>query len=323
MLKMLVKRACLVLLFSIFCVLALSFFYRVFVERYDPLVVAPATTSFVDVDGERIAYRLWDHGASTTVVFVGGLSAWNGTWERTINAARARDTSMNYLAIDLPPFGYSTADPVRGYHRDVQADRIGSLIEELGLLQVILVAHSYGGGPSAEYAMRSDVPVVRLVLIDAVLNVDAPAFSEGAGFAGIDIVRNILISVLFHNEAFALSRLKSFAAVTDHIDRELLRVYVQYGVVDGVTPRLGAWLKDYLSDPLLYPSTTRERYADFAIPVRLIWGEEDWLTPISDTEPLLATIPDVSLLRLPGVGHMPMIEDLVAFDDALFSALHY
>lgn len=317
------KRAGIALLLAIFSVLMLSFFYRVFVERRDPVQAAPATTSFLDVDGEHIAYRIWDHGASTTVVFVGGLSAWNGTWERTIDAARARDATLNYLAIDLPPFGYSTSDPARGYFRDVQADRIGKIIDGLALRRVILVAHSYGGGPSAEYAMRSDVPIVRLVLIDAVLNVDAPAFSEGAGFAGIDIVRNILISVLFHNEAFALSRLKSFAAVTDHIDRELLRVYVQYGVVDGVTPRLGAWLKDYLSDPLLYPSTTRERYADFAIPVRLIWGEEDWLTPISDTEPLLAVIPDVSLHRLPGVGHMPMIEDLTAFDDALFSALHY
>jgi pimeloyl-ACP methyl ester carboxylesterase len=98
-------------------------------------------------------------------MFVGGLSAWNETWERTISESKETyKNKYNYVAIDLPPFGFSTPSLDSNYFRDTQAKRIAKFIEEKKLDSVILVGHSYGAGPLTEYAITNPDKVEKLVL---------------------------------------------------------------------------------------------------------------------------------------------------------------
>lgn len=151
----------------------LLFFYNTrFIESMDSVASAPATTKFIDTWGEKIAYREIDNNASTTVIFVGGLSAWNGTLERVVQELNSKKSDLNYIAIDLPPFGYSIPDPEKKYFRDTQAERLASFIKNKKITNVILVGHSYGGGPATEYVLRDQTVVRKLILIDAVLNID-------------------------------------------------------------------------------------------------------------------------------------------------------
>ena len=291
------------------------------VESKDPVVSAPASTHFANIGSEKIAYGEIDNHASTTVVFVGGLSAWNGTWERVMTAANMIDPHFNYVAIDLPPFGYSIPDKRKNYFRDTQAERIAAFIDVKHIEHVILVGHSYGGGPVTEYAMRHKNKVTKIVLVDAVLNVDEQKNVSTFSPIQLGVLRTTLLGAVIHIRPFAISQLKSFVFITDHVDDALLDIYTRYTNTKGATSRLSKWLLDYMNDPLGYDSTKSEKYKALSMPVRIIWGEEDTITPISGTKILLDSIPNVSLQILHGVGHIPMIEDHLLFDNALSESL--
>ena len=76
-----------------------------------------------------------------------------------------------------------------------------------------------------------------------------------------------------------------------------------------------------MNDPLRYTSNSSVSYKKLTVPVRLIWGEKDTLTPLEGTKILLDTVPDIRLSTLTNVGHIPMIEDYAQFDKALLNAL--
>ena len=58
-----------------------------------------------------------------------------------------------------------------------------------------------------------------------------------------------------------------------------------------------------------------------AMPVDLIWGEADTVTPIAQGENLARLMRARSFARLPGVGHIPHIEDEAGFLAALDAAI--
>lgn len=87
-----------------------TYLYRIYVtEQVDSAMGTPATTKFEKVMGENIAFSEVDNRTDTTVVFIGGLSAWNGTWQRTINWLRhgARASSKMFSRMAL--YGYYRA----------------------------------------------------------------------------------------------------------------------------------------------------------------------------------------------------------------------
>jgi len=57
------------------------------------------------------------------------------------------------------------------------------------------------------------------------------------------------------------------------------------------------------------------------VPVTLIWGRADTVTPLDQGERIAALTNARSIEVLPGVGHIPHIEDPAAFDAALDGAL--
>lgn len=315
---------------ALFCLLVLAIvavvvlcFYNVwFVESKDAVSAAPLTTKFIDISNEKVAYSEINNNSSTTVIFVGGLSAWNGTWKRVIEKLNSEKSDLNYVAIDLPPFGYSLPSAEKKYFRDTQAERIASFIENKTFDNVILVGHSYGAGPSVEYVMRNQQKVRKLILVDAVLNIDETKIISKYSPVQLTLLRNVLIGTLIHVDSFGLSQLKKFVYITDHIDQELLSVYTRYFDTKNTTQRFSLWLRDYVNDPLDYLSNSSGNYKKISVPVRLIWGDKDTITPIEGTKILLDTVPDIQLITLEGVGHIPMIEQYELFDTELLNALN-
>jgi pimeloyl-ACP methyl ester carboxylesterase len=45
-------------------------------------------------------------------------------------------------------------------------------------------------------------------------------------------------------------------------------------------------------------------------PIRIVWGDRDRVLPFKHFgSPMLERVPDAELVRLPGVGHVPMSDD--------------
>ena len=68
-------------------------------------------------------------------------------------------------------------------------------------------------------------------------------------------------------------------------------------------------------------SADRQSYQKLKLPVALIWGDQDTVTPLDQARDLQTLLPQATLTLLPGLGHIPQIEDPAAFSDALLKAL--
>ena len=63
-------------------------------------------------------------------------------------------------------------------------------------------------------------------------------------------------------------------------------------------------------------------YATLKLPVTLLWGELDQVTPLAQGEALQQLLPNATLTVLPGVGHIPALEDPVTFNRTLLEQLN-
>jgi pimeloyl-ACP methyl ester carboxylesterase len=57
------------------------------------------------------------------------------------------------------------------------------------------------------------------------------------------------------------------------------------------------------------------------IPTAILWGDRDSVTPVAQAHDIRGLLPQSTLTLLPGLGHIPQIEDPALFKQALLTAL--
>jgi pimeloyl-ACP methyl ester carboxylesterase len=68
-------------------------------------------------------------------------------------------------------------------------------------------------------------------------------------------------------------------------------------------------------------SAAREAYGRIAARTAILWGDKDDITPLAQGDDLKSLIAGATLTVLPGLGHIPQIEDPQVFNNALIAAL--
>lgn len=308
-----------VLFVLIFILLVINAYSRIFIEKNENKII------------EKINYSEINNNSSSTILFVGGLSGWSSTWYRSVDSLQSNlklessDKKYNYIAIDLPPFGYSL--PNEGnYFRDTQAKIINEFIESKNINNIIFVMHSYGAGPGMEAVMNNKEKFKKVIIIDGVLNIDEAKKVSDSIFLNKFLISNIL-HVVSSFDWVAVNRLKSFVHIKDNINTDLARLYSKPFEVEGNSEKLATWLIDYVKDSLNYISNESNNYKNLNIPVSIIWGDKDTLTPIELAHKLYESLDNENsniknnLHILDNVGHIPMIEDYKKFDEALLKAI--
>jgi pimeloyl-ACP methyl ester carboxylesterase len=118
-------------------------------------------------DRTRLFYKDWGGATGPVVVFVHGWPLHSDMWQYQM--LHLANQGMRAIAYDQRSCGRST-DPGTGYDCDTLADDLAAVIEQLGLRQVILVGHSFGGGQIVRYLSRHGAKrVSRIVLLSASL----------------------------------------------------------------------------------------------------------------------------------------------------------
>ena len=90
---------------------------------------------------------------------------------------------------------------------------------------------------------------------------------------------------------------------------------------DGTTSAYAAWLRHLVECLAVELSRTAEGLKAISVPVSLIWGEADSVTPLDQGRRIAELTRARSIHILPGVGHIPHIEDPAAFLGALDAAI--
>ena len=290
-------------------------------ETETHVAAAPAGGRFVRAADVEIFVQEAGPRDAPAVVFVHGMGAWSELWRETLDATAA--AGFRAVALDLPPFGFSERPATRAYGRQNQAHRIIGVIDALGVERATLVGHSFGGGPTMEAVLLAPERVRALVLADAAIGLDAPARSGGlaAALLALGPVRNAVVSATATNPLLSRSLLERFVARPEAANPARVRVLQRPLVIRGATEAFGDWLLHFLTarDPSL--SAASASYRGLAVPALVIWGDRDTTTPLSQGQRLAQVIPGSELAVMPGVGHMPQIEDAPAFNELIVGFL--
>lgn len=279
----------------------------------------PAATRWIPTALGAVAVQASGPPGGRPVLLVGGTAGWSGFWSDV--AQHLAGHGYRVIAVDLPPFGFSAHDPLRRYNRVNQAERLSAVLKAMAPnAPAIAVGHSYGAGPVLEAALRHPSQMRQLVLVDAALGAfDAAPRPANWGLRQSPLAE-LAVATGFTNPWALRPMLRSLLARKQAGDRwaETLRRPMRR---PGTTPAYAAWLPELFNTDDGAASRRSATVAAMRTPVSLIWGEADQVTPISQGETLSHLTRATHFIRLPGVGHIPHIEDPDHFLAALDTAI--
>lgn len=251
------------------------------------------------------------------VVLFHGTAAWSELWRHTSDAVAA--AGFHVIAVDLPPFGFS--DRPGTYTRADQAARINDVLGALKAAPAIVIGHSFGAGAATELAMRYPDRARALVLVDAALGLTA-APSDAPWPIRPKWVREILVSLTITNPVATKTLLEMLIAKKERALPEFVAILQRPIAQRNSTADIADWLYYFLGSDRDAVSADRNAYARMNVPVAIVWGDRDSVTPVEQALDLRTLLPpQTSLTLLPGLGHIPQIEDPDAFNDALLKTL--
>ena len=257
-------------------------------------------------DGAELYWREWGEGAPT--LFLSSLGCDSRMWDYQV--AAFADEGFRCISIDRRGHGRSD-QPADGYDFDTFADDVATLVDDLDLTDLTLIAHSMAGGEAVRYLSRhGSRRVARLILL-------APTTP-------------MLLKT--HDNPNGLS-MEAFEALWAGWRRD----YPKW-VADNVAPffipetsaammRWGATLLQ-TSLPVTLACSRAMVDTDFRaemrgidVPTLIVHGDRDRSMPVELTgKPSAELIPDCRLLVYPGAPHGlmfthmdPLNADLVAF----------
>jgi len=281
----------------------------------------PASTRMVTTPFGAVAATLSGPADGPPIMLVHGTAAWSGFWRDVSAHLAAR--GWRVIAIDLPPFGYSDHDPLARYDRTTQALRLAAVLSAEAAHPAVVVGHSFGAGAATELALRAPGRVKRLVLVDAALGaLDPPddARSPAERILGQQLIAQPLTSAVLTNPSMTPRLLRSMIARKSEADRwiDVLRQPMRRR---GTTGAYAQWLPALFTRNDGSLSRRSANLAAITVPVALIWGQADTVTPLAQGENIARLTHAKSFIRLSGVGHIPHIEDPPGFLRALDTSI--
>jgi len=247
------------------------------------------------VGGTRLHVRDTGPRDARAVVMIHGVGSSLHTWQ---DWAEGLERDFRVIRFDLPGAGLSPPDPTGDYTDARVHALMVALMDDLGVARAALVGNSLGGRLAWSFAAAHPDRVGRLVLVSPdgfaspPFEYDTPpAISPVFGLVEYVLPRPILRS----NLALAYAdpaRLEDATVARYH---DLLRAPGNRGVL------LERFRQTILTDPV-------PRLGGLTMPVLLLWGEEDAMIPVANAADYQRALPNATLVRLPGIGHVPQEE---------------
>jgi 3-oxoadipate enol-lactonase len=254
----------------------------------------------LEVDDHHI--HVIDRGSGDALLFLHAFPFQAAMWDYQIEAFKG---THRCIAVDLPGFGGS-APPPEGAPVSMQrwAGLVDKVLDQLDVDEVTVVGCSMGGYLAMALLRHHPERVVRVVLSDTkALSDDGPAAARRSDLqqqirSGSEL--GSLAKDLVENQLSAGSMAR--ADLVDYV----------HALADGATAE--GWVAALEAMKTRSDSMLVLRQAK--LPALVIVGELDRMTPIADARSLRLLLKG-ELAVIPNVGHLPNVEDPIAFNEAL------
>ena len=236
----------------------------------------------VQVAGHRVHYLAEGPANGPVVVLVHGLGASAEHWSNL--APYLAQSGFRVYIPDLIGYGRSEQPADFSYSVRDEAAVVVRFMDALSLKQVELGGWSMGGWIAALVAAEHPDRVSRLMLFDS---------------AGLNVPPTFDTSLFIPSTAAQLDQLKALLSpqpqpIPAFIARDILRNF-----------RLNGWVVERaLATMLTAQDVVDNVLPQLKMPVLLVWGSLDRVTPLSDGDIMHRLIPQSQLDVFAGCGHM-------------------
>jgi len=248
--------------------------------------------------GKNLSFK--SAGSGQAIVLFHSLLADQSSWD-LITPTLIKTHQV--IQLSLP--GFDDSDFVGG-SLDAISDQIAHVIQSLKLAHApIFLGNGYGGFVALNTALRHPQIPAKLVLADC-----GACFSEPGRAAFRGMSEN--------------AKNKGLTAIADVAMRRLFAPEYQVQHPQLIADRKERFLNIHMDTfqgacEALSTMDLRPQVANLQIPSLVVVGEFDEATPVPMSEELAKLLPNAQLKILPGLAHVPQLQDPQAFLDAIHS----
>lgn len=228
----------------------------------------PFKQHFIELDAGRMHYV--DEGVGAPLMLIHGTPTWSFLYRRLI-----KDLSKNYRVIAPDHLGFGLSDKPAGwsYLPADHARNLGTLIETLGLKNVVLAVHDFGGPIGLSYAVEHADNVAGLVLFNTWMwsLKDKPDAVRASRLLGGAIGKFLYEQFNFSPRVLLKMLMVDKSKLTEEIHRHYLRVFPTR------QDRRSAWVlaRELIGSSDWYESLWQRRDRIGRKPALLLWGMKD------------------------------------------------
>ncbi|MFI6517843.1 alpha/beta fold hydrolase [Spirillospora sp. NPDC050679] len=248
----------------------------------------------VRVDGEQASYLTVEQDGPAVLLLHG--TYWSRVWLPVMDRLGA--AGLRPIAVDLPGLGRSGGElTLETGAVPALADWVARFAAALELSGPIAVAgHDIGGAVAQHLLVHGQSEVSRLALVNSV-TYDSWPVSSVARFRDPVAVAATTADEILSTRRQAVTQALAGAATEQRI-ADYMDPWTDARVRRSWMALAGAADNRYTRDAV--PALRRN-----ATPKLLIWGEDDGFQKVEYAEKFTAEIPNTTLIRIPGAGHIP------------------
>lgn len=243
---------------------------------------------FINIDGLEICYVESGPNSAPPVILMHGWGCNSATVASIQNIFGGQYHVFN---VDLPGHGKSQEPPMlpsgQPWGVEEYAELIEKLMAVLGLENVSLVGHSYGGRVAIILSSRNKIN--KLVLVDAAGVKHRKSMKKLAKIYSFKAAKKMLPLLLGKKRGqAAIEKWRGKAGSADYRNSSpMMRMVMSRSVNQDL----------------------RKYMPEIKAPTLLIWGENDTATPLGDGKIMEKLIPDSGLVSFKGCGHYSFLDN--------------
>lgn len=257
-------------------------------------------------DGARIHYSVTGRPGAPPVLFIQGLGADKNGW-----ALQRLATAPRYRAVALDNRGAGKSDkPYGEYSLEQMADDAAAVLDDAGFDDAHVVGASMGGAISQVLAVKYPERVRSLTL----------ACTAGRNHPWREELLAEWRDAALERGIIAMGQEAARWVIGP---RSFRRIYPAVGWLGPLAAGRPAHAFAAQCDAIINVDTSMaDQVSDIDVPVLVVVGNQDILTPVGDSEDLAERIPTAELVIISGAAHGLMFEHAGTFNGVLIDFLN-
>ena len=269
----------------------------------------PFNSNYFNVNGHQMHYI--DEGQGETILFIHGTPSWSFDFRNVI-----KSLSKNYrcIAIDHVGFGLSDKPEFYDYSTQNHSWTLEKFVLDLGLKNINLVLHDFGGPIGLDFAIRNSQLIKRITVLNSWL-----WSSEGdPKYLKLKrILKSPLLPLLYKYLNFSAKYIlpSSFgdSKLSTKMKAQFTRPFENRKQRNGTL----AFAHSLLNDQEWFEQLWNKRPSISQIPILFVWGMKDPVLSNLCLEKFSEGFPNSKTVEIETAGHFPQEEQPQQVADAI------